>query len=78
MKMLKPVETDQYSLEVIECNCGYHMGLDSTFLEQVGEIITICPSCGIQIETARVDAELMKDTEWVNKLKKDGYVYIEY
>jgi hypothetical protein len=45
VKRLKSVETDQYSLEVIECDCGYHMGIDFTFLDQVGDFTTICPSC---------------------------------
>ena len=51
VKVLQSVETDQYSLDVIECSCGYHMGIDSTFLEQVGDFKTICPSCSREIET---------------------------
>jgi len=39
-------------LEVLECECGYHMGVDSTYLEQVGDFVTDCPSCGITIDTA--------------------------
>lgn len=36
---------DRASLEVYQCECGYHFGVDSTFLEQVGTIETKCPSC---------------------------------
>lgn len=37
-------DTD-YELEVIECQCGFHIGLDSTFLDQVDCINIPCPSC---------------------------------
>jgi len=49
-KELKPIETDEYSLCVYQCKCGFHIGLDATYLEQVGDIITICPSCKNSIQ----------------------------
>ena len=49
MKELKPIETEEYSLEVYECDCGFHIGLDATYLDQVGDIDIICPSCGNKI-----------------------------
>ena len=45
IKHIGDVETDKYSLEVYECKCGFHLGLDATYLEQVGDICIICPSC---------------------------------
>ncbi len=45
MKVLNSVETGEYWLEVIECDCGFHIGLDATYLEQVGPIDIECPSC---------------------------------
>ena len=30
MKRLDSVENDVVSLEVVECDCGYHMGIDAT------------------------------------------------
>ncbi len=45
IKILDPIETEEYSLEVIECDCGFHIGLDATYLEQVGPIDVKCPSC---------------------------------
>jgi len=36
-------------LEVVECGCGYHLGVDASYLEQVGSIETKCPSCGFEI-----------------------------
>ena len=36
-------------LEVIECDCGYHMGIDASFVSQVDDAFferpTVCPSC---------------------------------
>ena len=40
------VRNDLVTLEVIECDCGFHLGLDSTYLEQVGPITIECPVCG--------------------------------
>lgn len=54
MKRLKSIETKEYTLEVIECNCGYHMGIDATYLDQVGDFITICPNCSAIIDTEEV------------------------
>jgi len=54
MKRLNSVETDEVQLEVIECDCGYHMGIDATFLDQVGDVELECPSCHETIRTADV------------------------
>ena len=50
MKYLKDVEVcvGQITavLEVYECTgCGYHMGVDSIYLDQVGDVKGECPSC---------------------------------
>lgn len=42
---LQSVETEQYSLCVFECVCGFHIGIDATYLDQVGEVKVRCPSC---------------------------------
>ena len=48
MKQLKSVENDQVALEVIECDCGFHLGIDATWLDQSpnskGFQIN-CPAC---------------------------------
>jgi len=40
-------------MEVIECDCGYHMGIDGSFVTQVDdaffEVDTRCPSCEKEI-----------------------------
>jgi len=45
MKILDSIHTKQYELEVVECDCGFHMGIDATYLDQVGGVRTICPAC---------------------------------
>ena len=57
MKRLKGVINSQVSLEVVECDCGYHMGIDATYLEQVGDFKTKCPACGAEVDTTVVCPE---------------------
>lgn len=46
MELLDSCETEKYSLEIWECDCGFHIGIDATFLEQVDKIKISCPACG--------------------------------
>ena len=57
MKRLPSVETDIVQLEIGECDCGYHFGIDATFLEDVGDFTFRCPSCDKCIDTASVFPE---------------------
>jgi hypothetical protein len=57
MKRLKSVETEQYALEVVECDCGFHLGVDASYLDQVGDVVIACPSCSAQIDTTKVFTE---------------------
>jgi|AntRauTorcE11897_2_1112592.scaffolds.fasta_scaffold44713_2 hypothetical protein len=50
-KELNSIENDQYTLLVFECQCGYHMGIDATYVEQVRDVTTKCPSCDTIITT---------------------------
>ncbi len=54
MQRLDDVETEKFSLEVYECDCGFHIGLDTSYLDQVGEIIINCPSCNVEINTKKI------------------------
>lgn len=54
MKHLRSIENEQVQLEVIECTCGYHMGIDATFVEQVKDFTCKCPSCDREINTALI------------------------
>ena len=61
LKKLKPkevefvqsVENDKFTLDVFECKCGFHMGIDSSYLEQVEDVKIACPSCGEIIDTSK-------------------------
>jgi len=57
MKRLNSVENEQVQLEVVECDCGYHMGIDATYLDQVGELVIPCPCCEARIDTRVVCPE---------------------
>jgi len=50
-KYLESIETDIVQLDIIECDCGFHLGIDSTYLDQVDEVNITCPSCGITISS---------------------------
>jgi hypothetical protein len=63
MKRLQSCENQEYSLEVIECTCGFHIGFDATFIDQVGDFAFDCPSCGRCIETTKLFPEVDDDDE---------------
>lgn len=45
-KNCKPVDDPRsVELEIVECACGFHLGVDATFLLQVGAVTVACPSC---------------------------------
>jgi len=57
MKRLKNIVTEQVQMEVVECDCGYHMGIDATYLDQVDDFIAPCPSCNALINTSKYCSE---------------------
>ena len=65
IKFIESIETDKVSMEIYECECGYHMGVDSSFLEQVSHIASICPSCEkeITISDSTEEVELVPMSE---------------
>lgn len=52
MKYIQAIENAKISMEIVECDCGYHMGFDATYLDQVGDTMAICPACFKEITTA--------------------------
>ena len=54
MKRLDGIKNDIVNLEVLECDCGFHLGIDATYLLDVGDFVIRCPSCGKMIDTAEV------------------------
>jgi hypothetical protein len=57
VRKLNDIETAEVQMEVYECDCGFHIGLDFTYVDQVGLASVPCPSCG---RTIVVDQELHK------------------
>lgn len=59
MKRLRSVETDKVQLEVGECDCGYHFGVDATYLTGVidSDFTFNCPNCGAEIDTSKLFPE---------------------
>ena len=57
MRRLQSIENSQVSLEAVECDCGFHFGLDASYLEQEGDFVVNCPSCKKVIDTADICPE---------------------
>lgn len=51
---VESLQGETATIEVVECTCGYHMGIDSSFLDQVSDMKVSCPSCGATINTALI------------------------
>jgi hypothetical protein len=65
MKKLSDVEVDGAQLEVYECTCGFHIGIDATFLEQVGPVLVTCPSCDKHLRFPSGDCMYTKKDGWL-------------
>lgn len=51
-KHIDSIQTEKCSLEVFECTtCGFHTGIDATYLEQIGDLDFECPNCKTRIRT---------------------------
>ena len=57
MRYIADVNQDPFVLEVYECECGFHIGLDSTYIEHVGHIEIECPNCLRKLDTEGVAHE---------------------
>ena len=52
MQRLNSVTTEQVELEVVQCDCGFHLGIDATWLDQspnADDAHVTCPACGVII-----------------------------
>lgn len=48
MKQLDSVENNQVALEVVECDCGFHLGIDAIWLDHSPNAEGFemnCPAC---------------------------------
>jgi len=48
LTFLYSYEDDKLQIDFYECDCGFHVGLDSTYSDQVGVIRMNCPSCKVE------------------------------
>jgi hypothetical protein len=74
MKWIKLVETDKFQVEICECDCGYHFGIDATFLDQVGDFTFKCPSCNKEINTSVLFPQRDETPDEFNHCPRCGYV----
>lgn len=49
IQFLESIETEKCRLKVYEYACGFHIGVDATYLEQVGDLDLDCPNCKSRI-----------------------------
>lgn len=50
----KQVADEKFELEYYECDCGFHLALDGSYLDQVGDIKLNCPACNALIDTGLI------------------------
>lgn len=55
MKELCELWNDKVHLIVYECQCGFHVGLDASYLDQVSDIMFECPNCKVKSDTYQKD-----------------------
>jgi len=74
---IESVAGKRVELEVYECDgCGFHIGFDSSYIDQVGDVSIQCPSCGevvISSEEERYTL-ILDDTDNIEKVSKDRIV----
>jgi len=62
---MKIVPKEKCQMDVIECDCGYHMGIDTSFIEAEGHFVIRCPACGTLVDTSILDTQKME--KWEDK-----------
>ena len=50
-KYLFDMFNEKVELTIFECPCGFHIGLDSTYIDQISDIEINCPVCQVLITT---------------------------
>lgn len=52
LNYVESLQGETASLDVHECLCGFHIGVDTTYLEQVSSVSIACPACDNSIYVA--------------------------
>ena len=61
-KRIGEVQTARFVLEVYECGrCEFHIGVDASYLDQVGDMNVKCPNCNAEIDTDDCMDEVIED-----------------
>ena len=47
-------ENEFCTMDIYKCSCGFHIGLDSTYIDQISEIEIECPNCNKMIATHEI------------------------
>lgn len=45
MEKIEVIKQNNYSLDVYKCQCGFVLGVDSDYLDDVLTILIRCPAC---------------------------------
>lgn len=61
MKYIGDVDNDRFSLEVYACECGFHIGIDATYIDQVDKVIMKCPGCQSELDTSTAFKEELEE-----------------
>ena len=83
-KAIGAVKTDRFLLSVYKCKCGFYIGLDKRYLEQVDDVNVECPSCGKKTivnfsNEEKTELNEPKDfKEAVNEVAKENVLSPEY
>ena len=54
-EFLESIETERFSIDVHQCECGFHFAMDCTYLDQIGDVEFNCPSCKKHIKIEAYD-----------------------
>lgn len=65
MKWITSLHNDKCELEVFECECGFHLGIDATWVDQdVYDLkyVIECPNCKTQKMIMRISGTKFEGT----------------
>jgi len=54
MKWIMDIDNNLCEMEIYECACGFHIGLDFSYLDRIAPISLNCPNCNKILNTQTV------------------------
>lgn len=55
IKYIGDCDVGRFQLYVYECPCGFHLGIDASYLEAVDDVVVPCPNCKEEFNTMEVE-----------------------